>query len=217
MLLPLLALSLVQTPAEIAEAKIIAYPRAAGEAEFVGLQIRGDGAGRCQVVESSGNIDTDAFACANGRAQLRYMDGRVYAMSFVPPRVTAPYVRAQRDPAHVRPSRPARPTRNRSPGVDPDRGAAPDEASIIARFDIDAQGRVADCAVEGPSGRASLDASLCEVFRDLRFIPATLDGAPVAERRYEIITVRRDTIITPSATDRPPEPPRQPLPSSTER
>lgn len=63
---------------------------------------------------------------------------------------------------------------------------AEEEGVTRARFFITADGRAAQCSVEGSSGFPRLDQKTCELIeRRFRFKPATEDGKPVGEWKVQ--------------------------------
>lgn len=172
------------------EPPFIAFPESAGEADGLGLSVRHEG-GSCTVEESTGHEATDAFACAVGPAQQLSRDGRTYALTWTPPRYEGVYSPAAAVPPAVEQA-PPRLGRN-------SRSRVLETHTLVQRLAIDETGRVTACAIESSSGDANLDASTCEMELSSRYVPATLDGAAVAETRYLLVEIvsREITTTTP--------------------
>lgn len=183
------ALLLAGTAAAAAEPDglTISFPKAAGEAEFAGVPIEA-GRGRCRVTEPTGNAVSDAFACNSGPEQRTKVDGRLYAMTWLPPAFQGRFVPAARVPEE-----PASKPRRKIPML-----GKRDVATfwLIIRAEIDKEGRVAQCGVESSSGNADRDRTVCTQEIKSRYLPATLDGVPVEEVRYHLAQIRRVSFIT---------------------
>lgn len=62
------------------------------------------------------------------------------------------------------------------------RTVTPQPRNIQARFDVDASGVVSGLSIGAGSGVAEVDRQLRDMFENMRYSPATLDGKPVAVR-----------------------------------
>jgi len=58
----------------------------------------------------------------------------------------------------------------------------PQPRNIQARFDVDASGVVSGLSIGAGTGIAEVDRQLRDMFENMRYSPATLDGKPVAVR-----------------------------------
>jgi len=62
------------------------------------------------------------------------------------------------------------------------RTVTPQPRNIQARFDVDASGVVSGLSIGAATGIAEVDRQLRDMFENMRYSPATLDGKPVAVR-----------------------------------
>ena len=174
-------------PASAPTGLVISFPKSAGDAEFVGAELA-DAGKKCRLKESTGSAESDAFACNSGPQQRRKFDGKVYAMTWRAPAYKGVFVPSSMPPVDPKP----KPKIPGSVRVGPSEFAY----SLITRLTIDKDGRVVGCAIESSSGHAEQDLQMCRMEQGTRYLPATLDGVPVEEVRYELVIVRRSRFVT---------------------